>query len=205
MAGLLDNYGGMRLSDLPLNRQPKTKGLLNMLVENPKTLAGLIADFTPVVGDVKSAYDGVQSAREGDWLGAGLGALGALPFVPNMGGVIKAGNNGYRAAESAAGYVGGHSKDGIFRISTAQIDEAQRGKGEGLALYRELVDDALARGEKVTSDKTVEIPAARVYEALKRRGYNVKDLPRGELPADTDLPFGAYFGRGNGPVYEITK
>lgn len=84
MAGLLDNYGGMRLSDLPMNRQPKTKGLLNMLVENPKTLAGLIADFTPVVGDVKSAYDGVQSAREGDWLGAGLGALGALPFVPNM-------------------------------------------------------------------------------------------------------------------------
>ena len=89
MAGLLDQYGGMRLSDLPMNRQPKTRGLLNMLVDNPETLAGLIADFTPVVGDVKSAYDGVQSAREGDWLGAGLGAMGALPMVPNMAGMVR--------------------------------------------------------------------------------------------------------------------
>lgn len=57
--------------------------------EYAKTLAGLLADFTPVVGDVKSAYDGYQAAREGDYLGASLGALGALPFVPNMAGITK--------------------------------------------------------------------------------------------------------------------
>lgn len=57
--------------------------------DQAKTIGGLLADFTPVVGDVKSGYEGVQAAREGDWLGAGMGALGALPFVPGMGGIIK--------------------------------------------------------------------------------------------------------------------
>jgi hypothetical protein len=51
-------------------------------------LSGMM-DVTPVVGDAKSAYEGVQAARQGDYLGAGLGALGALPFVPNMAGVVK--------------------------------------------------------------------------------------------------------------------
>ena len=58
--------------------------------QHARTLGGLLADFTPVVGDVKSAYDGFQSAKEGDYLGAGLGALGVLPMVPNLAGMIKA-------------------------------------------------------------------------------------------------------------------
>lgn len=52
--------------------------------EHAMTLGGLLADFTPVVGDVKSAYDGIQSARQGDYLGAALGGLGALPVIPNI-------------------------------------------------------------------------------------------------------------------------
>ena len=51
-------------------------------------LSGLV-DMMPVVGDIKSGIEGVQAAREGDWAGAGLGMLGALPMVPNLGGVIK--------------------------------------------------------------------------------------------------------------------
>lgn len=52
-------------------------------------LGGLLADFTPVVGDVKSAYDGMNAAREGDYLGAALGGLGALPLVPNLAAGLK--------------------------------------------------------------------------------------------------------------------
>lgn len=55
--------------------------------EHASTLGGLLMDFSPL-GDAKSAYDGVQSAREGDYLGAGLGALGALPMVPNLAGMF---------------------------------------------------------------------------------------------------------------------
>lgn len=57
-----------------------------MAPEHNQRLIGLLGDLTPVVGDVKSAYEGVQAAREGDWLGAGGGLLGALPFVPNVAG-----------------------------------------------------------------------------------------------------------------------
>lgn len=59
-----------------------------MSAEHSGLLGGLLLDMSPL-GDAKSAYDGVQSAREGDWLGAGLGGLGALPMMPNLGGVIK--------------------------------------------------------------------------------------------------------------------
>ena len=60
-----------------------------MAPQHAAGLLGTIADFTPVVGDVKSAYEGVQAAREGDWAGAGLGWLGALPLVPNLAGGLK--------------------------------------------------------------------------------------------------------------------
>lgn len=39
------------------------------------------ANVTPV-GDVISAYDAYSSARQGDWVGAGLSTLAMLPFVP---------------------------------------------------------------------------------------------------------------------------
>lgn len=59
-----------------------------MSAEHSGLLGGLLLDMSPL-GDAKSAYDGVQSAREGDWLGAGLGGLGALPMMPNLAGVVK--------------------------------------------------------------------------------------------------------------------
>ncbi|MBK6906470.1 MAG: hypothetical protein IPH08_04950 [Rhodocyclaceae bacterium] len=155
MAGLLDQYGGMRLSDLPMNRQPKTKGLLNMLVENPKTLAGLIADFTPVVGDVKSAYDGVQSAREGDWLGAGLGALGALPFVPAMGGVITKHTdwpkidpklfNDEKFGKAKVSYTV-HPGAGEVDIGVLRVPQSARGSGEARRAMQELLGEVDAAG-----------------------------------------------------------
>lgn len=39
------------------------------------------ANATPI-GDVIAAYDAYSSARQGDWLGAGLSTLAMLPFVP---------------------------------------------------------------------------------------------------------------------------
>lgn len=39
------------------------------------------ANVTPV-GDAMAAYDAYSSARQGDWVGAGLSTLAVLPFVP---------------------------------------------------------------------------------------------------------------------------
>lgn len=82
----------MGLLDTIIDSAKRGAGLLAPTQEDVNfraNMPGLIADFTPIVGDAKSVYDGVQSARQGDYLGAGLGALGALPFVPAMGGILK--------------------------------------------------------------------------------------------------------------------
>ena len=44
--------------------------------------------LTPGAGDVQSGYEAVQSAKEGKWGEAGLNALGVLPFIPALGGIM---------------------------------------------------------------------------------------------------------------------
>jgi ribosomal protein S18 acetylase RimI-like enzyme len=106
----------------------------------------------------------------------------------------------FLTAESPAGKVGGIVKDGALRITHAEVEEAQRGTGQGKALYRQLVDDALARGLRVFSDFTVAADAVRVYESLTRAGYDVQRLDGGALED------GAVFGEGaKSPAYEVVS
>jgi hypothetical protein len=72
-------------------RDASPGGLLNpeVPIGGPTELAKGLLGFTPVVGDAISAYDAVQSARKGDYLGAALNGIGALPLVPAMGGILK--------------------------------------------------------------------------------------------------------------------
>ena len=51
-------------------------------VESAKTQAGLAADFTPILGEGKSFYEGIQDLREGNY---GMGALGIAGAVPLFG------------------------------------------------------------------------------------------------------------------------
>ena len=104
----------------------------------------------------------------------------------------------FLSAESEFGTVGGHIKENSLHISHAQIDEASRGKGEGIKLYSALVDKALADGMTVYSDSTVEASAVRMYEALKRRGYDVRRLEGGQLKD------GAVYGKdAKSPAFQI--
>lgn len=111
--------------------------------------------------------------------------------------VFDSGANNFIAAKSDAGMVGGHVRDGALRITYAEVSPEMRGKGEGIKLYSAIVDKALADGLKVFSDSTVEAAAVRVYEALKRRGYEVQRLDGGEID-------GAVFGKGaKEPAFQI--
>lgn len=47
------------------------------------------ASALPVVGDAISGYDAYQSAKQGDYLGAALNAVGLLPLIPGLAGVTK--------------------------------------------------------------------------------------------------------------------
>ena len=53
------------------------------MYDNPvvNTAIGL----APGAGDLQSAYEAVNSAREGNYGEAGLNALGVLPFIPSLG------------------------------------------------------------------------------------------------------------------------
>jgi predicted GNAT family acetyltransferase len=102
----------------------------------------------------------------------------------------------YLSAENSAGNVGGHVRGGALHISHADVAEAMRGKGNGMALYRSLIDDAHSKGLKVFSDKAVEKDAVNIYEALARRGYGVSAL-------GGKLDDGAAYGAKNGAAFEV--
>ena len=109
------------------------------------------------------------------------------------------------SAHHPAGQVGGKVKDNALHITYADLEEKERGKGHGKAMYEALINHAHSKGMKVFSDATVEMPAVHVYESLGRHGYDVKRLAGGgELEPSEDVPHGAYYGKGsNSPVFEI--
>ena len=50
-------------------------------VESAKTQAGIAADFTPILGEAKSYYEGRQDLKEGNYGMAALGFAGAIPLL----------------------------------------------------------------------------------------------------------------------------
>jgi hypothetical protein len=54
----------------------------------PKVANALLSAL-PISGDAISGYDAFHSAKEGNYGEAALNAVGLLPFVPSLGGVIK--------------------------------------------------------------------------------------------------------------------
>jgi hypothetical protein len=89
------------------------------------------------------------------------------------------------SAKSEFGNVTGTIKEDGLHITEAIIDEAERGKGHGTQVYTNLIDDAFDKGVKVFSDETVDPGAVRVYESLKRKGYEVIDNREGTLKDGT--------------------
>lgn len=63
-------------------------------------------------------------------------------------------------------------KDAVY-IGVSQVAKSQKGIGVGRRLYEEAVKYAAERGLPLRSDISVSADAVRVYEALKRRGYQV--------------------------------
>jgi hypothetical protein len=48
-----------------------------------------INNFMPITGDIQSGIQAVQDFKKGDYLSGGLNAVGLLPFMPALGGIIK--------------------------------------------------------------------------------------------------------------------
>lgn len=91
------------------------------------------------------------------------------------------------------------SERGQLQAREAEVPKALRGQKHGVAMAERLVKEAQSRGLKFVSDTRVSDNAARVYEALERRGYAVKRNPAnvdpgtGELTSKSELK----------PVFEV--
>lgn len=63
--------------------------LVGRVIDELKSPVDLVSDFSPVIGDVKSAGLAIDDLINGDYGSAALNAIGLLPFVPGLGSVIK--------------------------------------------------------------------------------------------------------------------
>jgi GNAT superfamily N-acetyltransferase len=80
------------------------------------------------------------------------------------------------------------SPDG-WRITDVQLDPALRGKGNGVALYEQMLEEAAAAGvTRVFSDNIVSQSAEPIYAALRRRGYTVTASPRSAVTRHPNNP-----------------
>jgi hypothetical protein len=100
------------------------------------------------------------------------------------------------SAKSEFGNVTGTIKEDGLHITEAIIDEAERGKGHGVQVYTNIIEDSFDKGLRVFSDETVDPGAVRVYESLKRKGYEVIDNREGTLKD------GTAWAKGK-PVFEV--
>jgi hypothetical protein len=118
----------------------------------------------------------------GGWGTADIGALSALA------GVVKSAPGGMfevpitNKAGQDVGQIFGDVNHDSVRVHHGFIDEAaERGQGYGLKAYQELADHAIAGGKTLRSDVEVTLDAARMYEALERRGYKIERNPNAKI------------------------
>jgi predicted GNAT family acetyltransferase len=87
--------------------------------------------------------------------------------------------------------------DGSYSIKESGLPEEMRGQGFGVGMYEALIDELVRRDQKITSDLTVSPEAQRVYEALRRRGYEVTQNPDAAIDEET----GALYA--DDPVFDV--
>lgn len=97
---------------LPLRQGGYVKAADGGVIENLKTAAGIAADFTPVVGEIKSGYEAYDAYKKGNYGEAALSAAGALPLV---GGVVRGARKAGKAAEAG---------ESVFKALTSKGTDA---------------------------------------------------------------------------------
>lgn len=151
----------------------KPGGLLNPEVPpgGPTELAKGLLGFTPVVGDAISGYDAIQSARQGDYLGAALNGVGLLPFVPSMGGVVAKGN----------------FPEILYRGTTGSTERIKGGIGEGLLFAAKDEPTAKLYGQIIEKigvhpDANILIEGNKEFSKVtkRRQGKIINNMRKGE-------------------------
>lgn len=110
---------------------------------------------------------------------------------PNsIGGIIKSKND-----DAILGFR--DTKDAI-KVGMSSVSKKSRGQGLGVAMYEKLLELAGEKGKVLRSDFAVSDDAIRVYESLKKRGYEVTQDP-GAYKHEGGLTASSSFGS----VFEV--
>jgi hypothetical protein len=118
---------------------------------------------------------------ESPLLGIGPADIGALMgAVKSVGGRFKLPIKN-SADEEVGAIIGSEGYDSVAVYNSGIDDAASRGQGLGIKAYQELADYALSNGKALRSDTVVSVDAARVYDALQRRGYKIEKNPNAKL------------------------
>lgn len=90
--------------------------------------------------------------------------------------------------------------DDAITIRGIELEPGARGKGIGMAAYQQILDRATREGKTLASDSEVTTNAARIYDALERRGYAVTRNPEAKLSED-----GKWRTPDESPVFTVAE
>ena len=117
-----------------------------------------IGRFIPGVGAALGAYDAYNRAKQGDWAGAGLSALGgAASLIPGVGTAASlglAGAQALRDKQRTGSYLPGDDEiaAGVAKDKAAQVAQAQPVPPGGDPKVFALQQQLIAKGAKIKAD-----------------------------------------------------
>jgi GNAT superfamily N-acetyltransferase len=77
-----------------------------------------------------------------------------------------------------------------LQVNWSEVADKWQGTGLGVRIYAKLADYAHSKGMTLFSDSQVSADAQRIYEALRRRGYQVEQNPKAVSTKDGKLIVG---------------
>ena len=86
----------------------------------------------------------------------------------------------------------------VRQITLSFVPEKYRGTGRGITMYQMLADQTLKEGKRLVSDTQVSPDAAKMYDALEKRGYQIK---RNEFEMDKEA--GVLRSTNGQPIFEV--
>lgn len=110
----------------------------------------------------------------------------------------------FNKEKQTVGHLTAEVQGSELKIYDAGIDSDLQGKKFGLFLYDKLADEATKRNLTLVSDKAVSESAARVYEALEKRGYKVERNPTAFKDISEKFPGRfRWLTNDNKPVFKV--
>lgn len=194
MGGMIKPYSGQIVQGYD---QGGLVGFFGQMPDSYKTALGLAADFTPIVGEAKSAYEGYEAYQKGDYGDAALGAVGALPIV---GGMVRGARKAGKAADAVSD---------VFSPLAKSVDPKAATKVEADKVASEVSDSE--QFAKVAADLSKAVPNQPPEKTIKAyKLFRTDPKKPGEffplfVNADKGVPTGTWIDAEIGPQTKSGK